>query len=83
MKSILNNCIFTPNDYLKYYLSQKSLKKEAKQKNNTHLVSLRSINKISNHSQQTDKIQSENSNIKRIRSSDKQKMKKIPIFFKI
>ena len=83
MKSILNNCIFTPNDYLKYYLSQKSLKKEINQKNNTHLVSLRSINKISNLSQQTDKIQSENSNIKRIRSSDKQKMKKIPIFFKI
>ena len=82
MKSILNNCKYTPNDYLKYYFSQKSLKKEAKQKYNSHLVSLRSINKTSNHSQQTDKVQSINSNIKRIRSLDKQKMKKIQIFSK-
>ena len=82
MKSILNNCVFTPNDYLKYYFSQKSLKKEVKQTYSPHLVSLRSINKMSNHSQQTDKIRSINSSKQRIRSFDKQNMKKVQIFSK-
>ena len=83
MKSALNNCVITPNDYLNYYFSQKSIKKEAKQKYNTHLVSLRSINKLSNQSQQTDKIPSINLNIQRIKSFDKKNNKKIQIFSKI